>query len=302
MTKIDTDFVRQKWQYKPEFGTADTSSLNNLNVLTWQYKPEFSTADTSSLNNLSASSYITSSVTTTASSNVIADEIQKKLDRMMYKEREMANMTYKGEPVVNISPGEREAHVRFMDNLVSIIRPKAMGITHESLTDGVTIEIQCDAVQTCKLYDTYDVRFYNQRPADFELDLVRNGFTNPKIKKDGKWYDLAPKKVIFSGPATTILWKDGTKTTVKCQDEDVWDDDVGIAMCYLKKMLGNKGNYNNIFREAMKVAVVQTKKEELMINKEAKKILEKTTHFDSAYDAVPKDYNFVEGNYEGVQK
>jgi len=63
-----------------------------------------------------------------------------------------------------------------------------------------------------------------------------------------------PKKVIFSGPATTILWKDGTKTTVKCSSEDVWDDDVGIAMCYLKKMLGNKGNFNNIFREAAKVA------------------------------------------------
>lgn len=64
-----------------------------------------------------------------------------------------------------------------------------------------------------------------------------------------------PKKVIFSGPATTILWTDGTKTTVKCSDEDMWTDEVGIAMCYLKKLLGNKGNYNNIFREAMKVAL-----------------------------------------------
>lgn len=63
-----------------------------------------------------------------------------------------------------------------------------------------------------------------------------------------------PKKVIFSGPATTILWKDGTKTTVKCSSEDAWDDDVGVAMCYLKKMLGNKGNFNNIFREAAKVS------------------------------------------------
>lgn len=78
--------------------------------------------------------------------------------------------------------------------------------------------------------------------------------TNPTCKPH-------PKKVIFSGPATTILWKDGTKTTVKCQDEDVWDDEVGIAMCYLKKLLGNKGNFNNIFREAMKVADVRVKAE-----------------------------------------
>jgi hypothetical protein len=74
-----------------------------------------------------------------------------------------------------------------------------------------------------------------------------------------------PKKVIFSGPATTILWKDGTKTTVKCQDEDVWDEEVGIAMCYLKKLLGNKGNFNNIFREAMKVAVVKPTKEKDLV-------------------------------------
>lgn len=79
------------------------------------------------------------------------------------------------------------------------------------------------------------------------INPLRIAPTNPTCK-------LHPKKVIFSGPATTILWKDGTKTTVKCQDEDVWDDEVGIAMCYLKKLLGNKGNFNNIFREAMKVA------------------------------------------------
>lgn len=71
-----------------------------------------------------------------------------------------------------------------------------------------------------------------------------------------------PKKVIFSGPATTILWNDGTKTTVKCQeDAEYFDEEKGIAMCYLKKMLGNKGNYNNIFRKAMKIAVSQDRKD-----------------------------------------
>lgn len=71
-----------------------------------------------------------------------------------------------------------------------------------------------------------------------------------------------PKKVIFSGPATTILWNDGTKTTVKCQeDAEYFDEEKGIAMCYLKKMFGNKGNYNNIFRKAMKIAISQDRKD-----------------------------------------
>ena len=77
-----------------------------------------------------------------------------------------------------------------------------------------------------------------------------------KCRKDSRPH---PKKVIFSGPATTILWTDGTKTTVKCQGDDVFDKETGIALCYLKKMLGNQGNYNNIFREAMKLAVKEKK-------------------------------------------
>lgn len=98
-----------------------------------------------------------------------------------------------------------------------------------------------------------------------------------------------PKKVIFSGPATTILWKDGTKTTVKCSDEDAWSDDVGIAMCYLKKMLGNKGNYNNIFRQAMKVAEVQTKKEELATST----AIEGESYYSSALDSMKRNIDEI---------
>lgn len=99
----------------------------------------------------------------------------------------------------------------------------------------------------------------------------------------------SPKKVIFSGPATTILWKDGTKTTVKCQSEDVWADDVGIAMCYLKKMLGNQGNFNNIFREAMKVAEVQTKKEDLT----SSAAIEGESYYSSALDSMKRNIDEI---------
>ena len=100
-----------------------------------------------------------------------------------------------------------------------------------------------------------------------------------------------PKKVKFSGPATIILWEDGTKTVVKCQKEDVWDDDVGIAMCYLKKMLGNKGNFNNIFREAMKVAEVQTKKEDLNAAKNVE--IEGDSYYSSALDSMKRNIDEI---------
>lgn len=206
----------------------------------WKCSPELASATTS----------ISNQYYTTQTAPEIAQEINERVKRIEEElrihgvsgtskgdEKMRDSITYKGKAVTDISPGVHEANVQFMDNLLSIIRPRELQITHESMADGVTLELKCDEVHSQKLYSTYDVKLYS-----------------PVLTKTPKIAKPTPKKVIFSGPATTILWKDGTKTTVKCQDGDGWDDDVGIAMCYLKKMLGNKGNFNNIFREAAKVS------------------------------------------------
>ena len=51
--------------------------------------------------------------------------------------------------------------------------------------------------------------------------------------------------------AFTVVWMDGTVTTVHCQDGDDWDDEKALAMCYTKKALGNKGNFNDKFNDAL---------------------------------------------------
>lgn len=55
---------------------------------------------------------------------------------------------------------------------------------------------------------------------------------------------LKIKDVIFNDPATIVFWGDGTKTVVKCENEE-FDKEKGLAMAYMKKMLGNKGRYFN---------------------------------------------------------
>lgn len=57
------------------------------------------------------------------------------------------------------------------------------------------------------------------------------------------------KKVIFNDPATIVLWSDGSKTVVKCDQEDTFDPEKGIAMACMKKLFGNNGFYNDIFRK-----------------------------------------------------
>lgn len=51
------------------------------------------------------------------------------------------------------------------------------------------------------------------------------------------------KKVIFNDPATIVIWADGEKTVVKCQNGEPYDPEKGLAMAITKRALGNKGNY-----------------------------------------------------------
>ena len=46
-----------------------------------------------------------------------------------------------------------------------------------------------------------------------------------------------PKRIVRNGPALIVFWEDGTKTVVKCHDED-FDAEKGLAMALARKMWG----------------------------------------------------------------
>lgn len=61
------------------------------------------------------------------------------------------------------------------------------------------------------------------------------------------------EKVIFNPPATVVYWADKTRTVVKCGKNDEYNREAGIALCYMKKALGNKsGTFNKALRKAEK--------------------------------------------------
>ena len=60
------------------------------------------------------------------------------------------------------------------------------------------------------------------------------------------------KEVIFKKPYTIILWDDETYTRIKCDSEDKFDKDKGVAMCMCKKIFGDK--YYSIIRKWIKKA------------------------------------------------
>lgn len=60
---------------------------------------------------------------------------------------------------------------------------------------------------------------------------------------------LTITNVIYNPPATVVFWSDGSKTVVKCSENDEFDPEKGLAMAISKKMLGNQGNYYNEFKK-----------------------------------------------------
>lgn len=92
----------------------------------------------------------------------------------------------------------------------------------------------------------------------------RNDLPNDYIRNDvSSTYDLysrmadctkstyrpSIKNVIFNGPATIVMWKDGTKTVVQCRGDDVYDPEKGLAMAISKKVFGNNYSYYKTFKK-----------------------------------------------------
>lgn len=113
--------------------------------------------------------------------------------------------------------------------------------------DTVPILTRRDYSSTGEITDHYVYTYNYYTQIKNELDeLFRHPIGN-NIRCD------RIKRVIFSGPATIILWKDGTKTVVKCQEGEEDDREKAIALCMVKKVLGNKGNYYNHIRKALEM-------------------------------------------------
>ncbi|MCR4687717.1 MAG: hypothetical protein K5659_09110 [Lachnospiraceae bacterium] len=108
-------------------------------------------------------------------------------------------------------------------------------------------------------------------PIKFDIDEKKKEeikkMINETNKAVGEWRSryyweaaLSYKKIIFNGPCTIILWADGTKTIAKLyEDIDKFDPEKGVAICFMKKILGHTET-NKILRKATKQYADETTK------------------------------------------
>ena len=99
-------------------------------------------------------------------------------------------------------------------------------------------------------------RSYRRDNIDALLYYIKGSNKSPSANKEAAersyymHYDIRRhiKNVKFNPPATIVFWTDNTKTVVKCKGED-YDPEKGLAMCICKKVLGDKGNYYEVFKK-----------------------------------------------------
>ena len=132
---------------------------------------------------------------------------------------------------------------------------KIMDIQHESTWTKDECTFKCMVVNPDQIkpdrvggYCAPSERYVN--PTDYVRAALTHAAAHQKASKPA--HSANPfeiKKVYFNNPVTVVLWADGTKTIVRCQEGDVYSKETGLALCFTKKALGNKGNFNDVFHE-----------------------------------------------------
>lgn len=83
---------------------------------------------------------------------------------------------------------------------------------------------------------------------------IQNYFENRKVNSAKKSIHMSRlpdiRKLVYNGDTTVVLWGDGTKTVVRCSDNDIYDREKALMMCMLERMFDSKTKLKNFLNEA----------------------------------------------------
>lgn len=90
----------------------------------------------------------------------------------------------------------------------------------------------------------------------------KKGCSNMKKYNYGYGLPTVSKVETYSNRVVKVTFIDGTFTKSVCSENDIFDIDVGITICMMKRMFGKDGNkvYNNMIRDIHKTMDLNEKK------------------------------------------
>ena len=155
---------------------------------------------------------------------------------------------YKVGDRVKIIGGIRTPESSMIGRVGTVVRSKIFfeGVKYFVLVDGFDNPHTHDG--TC-LYSSANLSPWLGDTEEAIL-AARIRYNNMIADNENRISKLLPKikNVIYNRPATIVFWKDGTKTVVKCENEE-YDPEKGLAMAIAKKALGNNYHYYDIFKK-----------------------------------------------------
>lgn len=86
-----------------------------------------------------------------------------------------------------------------------------------------------------------DLRGYEIQTPDERTIIAQN--------REDNTMNIKIERVIFSNPATIVIWKDGTKTVAKCRKGDTYSKEAGLAICYMKKIMGSRKKFLKVMKK-----------------------------------------------------
>ena len=117
----------------------------------------------------------------------------------------------------------------------------------ERQINEILTKIAINSVYGVLMFEKEEEPMPTNIPNDFIFKLINNGGLIIRTRRQINMQRI--KKVIFNDPATIVFWSDGTKTVVKCGDNDTFDPEKGLAMAICKKFFDNMGYYYDVFKK-----------------------------------------------------
>lgn len=115
--------------------------------------------------------------------------------------------------------------------------------------DSSGLDNYCVNIEVESLEDAYRIAALLSDAAT-HMNNLKNIQAATGDKPDAKWRMVdaspMPKKIIYSGLATIVLWEDGTKTVVKCSKHDSWKPETGFLWALAEKLYGSKSQVDKV--------------------------------------------------------